>query len=115
MDRWTCGIQHTLKPVSVQPAVHGWHEGRLTLGGMFELMVAMGQMVRLEVTLVDYNYWIDGVFRCSFDSSYWIDTVEPLLKDTLNKGHHRKYFYTKDTFLGPKNELSYNSYNIFHL
>ena len=35
-------------------------------------------------------------------------TVEPLLKDSPNKGHHRKYLPTKDTFLGPKNELPYS-------
>ena len=28
--------------------------------------------------------------------------MESLLKDTLNKGHHRKYLSTKDTFGGTK-------------
>ena len=27
-----------------------------------------------------------------------VSTVEPLLKDTLNKGHHSNYLPTKDTF-----------------
>ena len=36
-----------------------------------------------------------------------LSTVEPLLKDSPNKGHHRNYLPTKDTVLGPKNELSY--------
>ena len=35
--------------------------------------------------------------------------MEPLLKDTLNKGHHRKYLSTKDTSGGTKNRLSYGS------
>ena len=29
---------------------------------------------------------------------YHDNTVEPLLKDSLNKGHHRNYLHTKDTF-----------------
>ena len=33
--------------------------------------------------------------------------MESLLKDTPNKGHHRKYFSNKDTFGGTKNGLSY--------
>ena len=37
-----------------------------------------------------------------------LSTVEPLLKDSPNKGHHINYLPTKDTFLGPKNELSYS-------
>ena len=40
-------------------------------------------------------------------------TVESLLKDTPNKGHHRKYLSTKDTFRGTKNGLSYGSNTIF--
>ena len=35
--------------------------------------------------------------------------MEPLLKDTSNRGHHRKYLSTKDTFGGTKNGLSYCS------
>ena len=33
-------------------------------------------------------------------------TVEPLLKDSLNKGHHINYLPTKDTFWGTKSRLS---------
>ena len=40
-------------------------------------------------------------------------TVEPLLKDSPNKGHHRNYLPTKDTFLGPKNELPYSVNTFF--
>ena len=39
--------------------------------------------------------------------------VESLLKDTLNKGHHRKYLPTKDTIGGTKNRLSYGSNRFF--
>ena len=36
-------------------------------------------------------------------------TVESLLKDTPNKGHHRKYLSMKDTLGGTKNRLLYSS------
>ena len=36
-------------------------------------------------------------------------TVEPLLKNSPNKGHHRNYLPTKDTFLDPKNRFSYSA------
>ena len=35
--------------------------------------------------------------------------MKSLLKDTLNKGHHRKYLSTRDAFGGTKNGLSYGS------
>ena len=40
-------------------------------------------------------------------------TVEPLLKDTLGKGHHRNYLPTNYTSLGPKNELLYSANTFF--
>ena len=40
-------------------------------------------------------------------------TVEPLLKDSPNKGHHRKCLPTKDTFFGPKNEPSHSVNTFF--
>ena len=40
-------------------------------------------------------------------------TTESLLKDTPNKGHHRKYLSTKDTFGGTKNGLPYDSNKFF--
>ena len=36
-----------------------------------------------------------------------------ILKDSPNKGHHRNYLPTKDTLLGPKNELSYSVNTFF--
>ena len=38
----------------------------------------------------------------------YICTVEPLLKDSPNKGHHRNYLPTKDTLYGTKNRFSYS-------
>ena len=40
-------------------------------------------------------------------------TVEPLLKDSPNKGHHINYLSTKDTFRGTKNRLSYSGNTFF--
>ena len=41
--------------------------------------------------------------------------MESLLKDTPNKGHHRKYLSTKDSFGGTKNGLPYGSNTFLHL
>ncbi len=38
-------------------------------------------------------------------------TVEPLIKDTTNKGHNRNNLRTKDNFQCPKWRLSYGSNN----
>ena len=42
-----------------------------------------------------------------------VSAVESPLKDTPNKGHHRKYLSTKDTFGGTKNGLSYGNNTFF--
>ena len=65
------------------------------------------------VTLIHKFPQLNGyVLACTY-----VYTVEPLLKDTLNKGHHRNYLSTKDTSLDTKNRLSYirtYSANTFH-
>ena len=43
------------------------------------------------------------------------DTVEPPIKDPLNKGHNRKSLPIKDTFPGPKCSLSHSANTFFDL
>ena len=39
----------------------------------------------------------------------WSTTVEPILKHTPNKRHHRNYLPTKDTFQGTKSRLTHSA------
>ena len=67
------------------------------------------------VTFFWYVSWLAATVK-SLTGIHTLYTVEPLLNDTLNKGHHRSYLPTKDTFRGAQNMLFHdtNMY-IFHL
>ena len=65
----------------------------------------------MHTTQVTHNVYITQIIIESTKTI--IGTVEPLLKDSPNKGHHRNYLPTKDTLLGPKNELSYSVNTFF--
>ena len=47
------------------------------------------------------------------NSYKYCTTVEPILKDSPNKGHHINYLPTKDTFQGTQNRLSYSANTFF--
>ena len=63
------------------------------------------------VYVIFYSMYVSLCSSCTYSMD--THTVESLLKDTPNKGHHRKYLSTKDTFGGTKNGPSCSSNTIF--